>query len=78
VDERCVTPLVSGLWVAASVTFDTRDMSAQVVLQAAYSNRFLAVDAAGSFEYNMCTAGRCRLSLSTPESKARLLSATSA
>jgi len=55
VDECCVTPLVPGLWIAASVTFDSRDMSAQVVLQAAYTNRFLAIDAAGSFEINKCT-----------------------
>jgi len=32
----------------------------QVVLQAAYANNFLAIDAAGSFEINRCTVGRYR------------------
>jgi len=46
---------ISGLWVAASVTFDSRDMSATVILQAAYTNKFMTIDAVGSFTVNTCT-----------------------
>lgn len=46
---------IPGLWIAASVSFDTSDMSATVLIQASYTNDYVVIEAVGSFTINLCT-----------------------